>query len=101
MELFLKIIYSEPDACDNEGKTSLFYASEAGHLGLVKLLVSRNANVNARTHEGTTPLRATCLAGRREVCKYLLEMRADANYVDLEGRTTLGCLIHANTNVTF
>ena len=85
------------DACDNEGKTSVFYACQQGHLDMVRLLVSRGANLGARSHQGVCPLRAALLCGRLGVCEYLLGQagRVDINNVDTDGRSMLFSLVQA------
>ncbi|KAH9962806.1 ankyrin repeat-containing domain protein [Lactifluus volemus] len=46
------------------GKTPLHYASERGHLDVVRLLLGSGADVNARMDDGSTPLHVTpCRAG--------------------------------------
>jgi len=88
---------SEIDACDNEGKTSLFYACQKGNYELVKLLLNNNANINLKSHMGITPFRIACLDNKFKICEYLLQtQKIDINYLDLDGRTTLYCLICLN-----
>lgn len=55
-----------------EGAPPLWCAAAAGHLPLVKLLVSRGARVNSTTRTNSTPLRAACFDGHYDIVKYLV-----------------------------
>lgn len=51
--------------------TPLFYAAEADHEGVVKLLLSHRANVNAKDMFDQTPLQAAGVNGHQDVAKLL------------------------------
>lgn len=55
-----------------EDAPPLWCAAAAGHLGIVKMLVRRFANVNSTTRTNSTPLRAACFDGHYEIVKYLV-----------------------------
>lgn len=55
-----------------EGAPPLWCAAAAGHLDIVKLLVSHGAKVNSTTKTNSTPLRAACFDGHFEIVKYLV-----------------------------
>lgn len=55
-----------------EDAPPLWCAAAAGHLGIVKLLVRRGANVNSTTRTNSTPLRAACFDGHFDIVRYLI-----------------------------
>jgi ankyrin repeat protein len=48
---------SDINDVDNEGKNALYFACQEGHLGVVKLLIMRNASFDHQSHDGNTPFR--------------------------------------------
>lgn len=54
-----------------DGWTFLMRAANAGHLGIIKLLVESGANVNATTAHGVSPLMCALREGWQEVFDYL------------------------------
>ncbi len=63
-----------------EGKLSpIFFAAKSGNTELIKYLVSKGANVNARSNFHTTPLMHAVSSGKYEAVKLLLSLRADVN----------------------
>ena len=96
-EYILKIF---PAALETPGKVSLggkylrglsplCSAVFGGHLEVVKLLLSKGANINCKTAKYYTPLMLACLRGSLELVKYLVAHGADINYVDPVGYTVL------------
>lgn len=72
------------------GLTPLHLAAESGHKELVGLLVANyKATVDALTLEKKTALHLAAEKGRLEVCKHLLELRADICALDNKGQTPL------------
>ncbi|CAG0914333.1 unnamed protein product [Notodromas monacha] len=72
-----------------EGAPPLWCASAAGNLDIVKLLISRGANVNATTKTNSTPLRAACFDGHFSIVKYLIKQHADIEIANRHGHTCL------------
>ena len=62
-----------------KGATLLHYASHNGHIDLVKLLIKRGADVNAKDIKGYTPLFAASAGGHREVAEILLDNGANVH----------------------
>ncbi len=75
------------------GCTPLHHACESGDKDLVKLLISKGADVNARSAKGgglyVTPLHAAAFCQFRKICKILLKAGADVNAKDENGSTPL------------
>lgn len=72
-----------------EGAPPLWCASAAGHLKIVKYLVSKGANVNSTTKSNSTALRAACFDGHIEIVRYLVENCADIEIANRHGHTCL------------
>jgi ankyrin repeat protein len=68
----------------------LHEAVNAGHIAVVRWLLSKGADVNSRTQRGSlaTPLHAAAFAGNLRMVKLLVERGADLHAIDLEHRTT-------------
>lgn len=66
---FVSVIF---DGETIEGAPPLWCAAAAGHIDIVKLLVSHGAKVNSTTRTNSTPLRAACFDGHLEIVKYLV-----------------------------
>lgn len=72
-----------------EGAPPLWCASAAGHLKIVKYLVSKGANVNSTTKSNSTALRAACFDGHVEIVKFLVENNANIEIANRHGHTCL------------
>ncbi len=71
--LFLKAGI-DPDARNpKDGNTALIYASMNGNVKIVKLLLSYNADVNAKSNDGFTATAAAIFTGHPKVLKILQE----------------------------
>lgn len=69
--------------------TPLMEAASAGHVEIVKLLISHHADVNAQSSTGNTPLMYACAAGHLEVVKELLAAGANIEDHNENGHTPL------------
>ncbi|HTG94749.1 MAG TPA: ankyrin repeat domain-containing protein [Pyrinomonadaceae bacterium] len=69
----------QPDLFDEIGKTPLHYASENGHLDVMRLLLQAGADVNANDERwiGNTALREVADSCSFEVAKILVDAGAD------------------------
>ncbi|CAH0552652.1 unnamed protein product [Brassicogethes aeneus] len=72
-----------------EGAPPLWCAAAAGHLEIVKLLISHGAKVNTTTRTNSTPLRAACFDGHLDIVKYLVQHGADIEVANRHGHTCL------------
>jgi ankyrin repeat protein len=72
-----------------EGAPPLWCASAAGHIKIVKYLVSKGANVNSTTKSNSTALRAACFDGHLEIVKFLVENSANIEIANRHGHTCL------------
>ncbi|XP_046369650.2 uncharacterized protein LOC124144336 [Haliotis rufescens] len=72
------------------GSTPLHIASERGRLGIVKLLLSRDFDINEKgPRVAATPLHYACQGGHMDVVCYLLQNGAEINSPDWVLRTPL------------
>ncbi|XP_055381299.1 ankyrin repeat and KH domain-containing protein mask isoform X2 [Condylostylus longicornis] len=69
--------------------TPLMEAASAGHLDIIRLLLSHNADVNAQCTTGNTPLMFACAGGHVEVVKVLLSHGAHVEDQNENGHTPL------------
>ena len=71
------------------GRTALMRAVGNNHLNIVKILIEKGADVNARDHDGDTSLTIASSDGHVEVVKELLENGADVNARNSSGESSL------------
>ncbi|HTY23893.1 MAG TPA: ankyrin repeat domain-containing protein, partial [Desulfomonilaceae bacterium] len=64
-------------------------AAKSGDLALVKTLVEKGANVNAKGVNGRTPLMCATLEGHPKIVRLLINRGADINARDQNGETPL------------
>ena len=69
--------------------TALWCASAAGHIGIVKFLITHGAFVNHETIICSTPLRAACYGGFLNIVKYLVDNNADVTIANTWKNTCL------------
>lgn len=74
----------------SDAETPLIAAANGGHDTIVALLLSRGAEVNARTASGWTALMRACNAGEIGCAKLLLDAGADPGVRNDEGYTAFG-----------
>jgi hypothetical protein len=72
-----------------EGRRALYWACRRGSLALTQLLIEHNADVNARTHSGFTPLIPAAACASLECVSLLLDEKADVNATTTFGFTAL------------
>ena len=69
--------------------TAIMRASGRGHADIVKLLLEKGANVNAKSIHGYTALTAASRNGHADIVKLLIDSGADVNAKEIEGATAL------------
>ena len=75
---------------DKFGLTPLHIAAIEGHKAILKLLIAKGANVNAKDDEfGSTPLHSAVLNTHKEIVELLIAKGADVNAKDNNGVTPL------------
>ncbi|KAJ3005269.1 UNVERIFIED_CONTAM: Ankyrin repeat domain-containing protein 39 [Siphonaria sp. JEL0065] len=76
---------------DSSGYTPLHYASRAGYLECVEVLLEAGADLDARTRGlGTTALMRAVVARRLGIVEVLVAKGADVDLKDFEGRDAVG-----------
>ncbi|KAI3953450.1 hypothetical protein MKW92_006962 [Papaver armeniacum] len=68
-----------------KGRSPLHWAVDRGHLDMVELLLSKNADVNAQDNEGQTPLHYAAMCDREAIAEILVKQNADTTVKDNEG----------------
>jgi ankyrin repeat protein len=78
------------NAGDNDAMTPLLWASQEGHLEVVKTLLGvAGVDVNKANSDGATPLHFASYHGHLEVVKTLVAAKADVDKADNGGETPL------------
>jgi ankyrin repeat protein len=78
------------DSKDRSGRTPLLWAAITGHMGVVKLLLGQDVDVDLMDSEfGQTPLSWAAQNGHEAVIQLLLDKDADVESKDRSGRTPL------------
>ncbi|KAL2921787.1 Acyl-CoA-binding domain-containing protein 2 [Bienertia sinuspersici] len=70
---------------DSEGRTPLHWAVDRGHLPVIELLYSKNADMNAKDNEGQTPLHYAVVCDREDISEYLVKHDAAVDIKDNDG----------------
>lgn len=69
--------------------TPLMEAASAGHVDIIRLLISHNADANAQSSTGNTPLMYACAGGHVEAVRELLVSGANVEDHNENGHTPL------------
>ncbi|XP_035696699.1 ankyrin repeat domain-containing protein 49-like [Branchiostoma floridae] len=86
------LLDSEPKlltAADSDGYTLLHKAAYMGDMALLKELLERGADINAKTHDGWQALHSACRWNHVDVASLLLQAGADINATSSGGNTPL------------
>jgi len=92
--LLLNNIFPAPITQDTRGFTALHFASfvssaKKSRKEVVKLLIGKGADVNARTSKGATPLHFAVMHGDTELAQLLITNGAAVNAEDVHRRTPM------------
>lgn len=81
---------ADANAQDNTGRTPLHAAIASDAMGVFQILLrNRVTNLNARMHDGTTPLILAARLAVEGMVENLINSQADINAADNSGRTAL------------
>jgi BTB/POZ domain/Ankyrin repeats (3 copies) len=75
--------------CTKWGQDALMYASANGHIPVIEFLLSRGADMTARTNNGITALGVAALFDKVPACKFLISRGSDLMSKINDGRTAL------------
>ncbi|XP_045473422.1 putative ankyrin repeat protein RF_0381 [Harmonia axyridis] len=89
LQSLLNVDTIEINARDLQGWTPLHYAVREKNLRMIKLLIHRGADPNAKAEDGKTPLHIATCGGCRQVIVFLLEKGATVNVRSTSGSTPL------------
>jgi ankyrin repeat protein len=87
------------DYPSEEGITPLIAAASEGHTGILKLLITSQAEVNAKDKDGTTALMAASARGHLEAVKALIDAGAKINEQNEDGHSALMFAYNGKTQV--
>lgn len=74
---------------DDHGFSLLHWAAKEGHTGIVEMLISRGARINATNLGDDIPLHLAAAHGHRDIVNLLLRHKADSNFVNEHGNIPL------------
>jgi len=77
--------------------TALNLAARSGHVQVMKFLFERKADPNSRNDFAETPIMCAANRARGNICRMLLEQRADVNALDENGDNALDFLGMGNS----
>jgi ankyrin repeat protein len=81
---------SSPDQKDSKGQNYLLHiATKSGHFDIVKCLIEKGAEINAKDKEEKTTLHWASKEGHLEIVQCLIEKGADVNAKDTLNQTAL------------
>ena len=81
--------YNINEPLSNEKSSLIHFASQFGHIEIVKYLIKKGANINTKTLQGTTPLHRAVFFKRNEIAKHLIDQGAKINDQDSYKQTAL------------
>lgn len=70
---------------DVDGMTPLHWASDRGHIDVIRLLLASGADINAQDLCDNTPLHIAGMANQKEVVRLLIDSKADLTLENADG----------------
>ncbi|CAC5406432.1 unnamed protein product [Mytilus coruscus] len=89
VEVLLQCDAVDINLCDNNACSSLYWASQGGHIDIVKELLQHAADVNQCDNNGVSPLYTASEEGHVGVVNELLQHSAKTNHCDNDGTSPL------------
>ncbi|XP_037781719.1 integrin-linked protein kinase homolog pat-4-like [Penaeus monodon] len=74
---------------DDHGFSLLHWAAKEGHLGIVEMLITRGARINATNLGDDHPIHLAAAHGHRDIVSFLIRHKADVNFINEHGNTPL------------
>ncbi|CAG2207990.1 unnamed protein product [Mytilus edulis] len=79
----------DPNICDKDNKSPLFFASRWGHTQILKLLLAQNCDPNICNKDNESPLFVASQQGHTENVKLLLDYKCDPNICNKDNESAL------------
>jgi len=89
IEKIRELLLKDINEVDDDGYTSLMYASQYGYTELVKVLIAEGVKLNIKDNDGNTALMRAVKSGYIDVVKALIEAKAKINLKNNDGNTAL------------
>ncbi|KAK6811569.1 hypothetical protein RU639_012669 [Aspergillus parasiticus] len=83
----LLLEHVDPDATNDDGRTSLSIAAEHGHESVVQLLICHHADLQIKNDDGRSPVLWAACSGHDTIVKLFLEQGLDPDCSDTETLT--------------
>ena len=80
---------ADASIADNQSRTALHMASQAGNKDIIRLLCDNGVDVNGSDQQGKTPLILAAREGQNDMVAFLIENGADVNLVSNSQRSAL------------
>src|SRR3990167_9273172 len=88
-QLTLSLFKLLSKATYGNGNTALHVAVEEGNKSIVKFLIEKKANLEAKGKNGNTPLSLASFKGHESIVKFLIEKKANLEAKGKNGNTPL------------
>jgi hypothetical protein len=90
----VQVLLKKGAAINQPGWTPLHYAAAGGKDDIVRLLLDKGAEIDARSPNHTTPLMIAAYEGHYSTAKLLLDRGADVTLTNVSGLTTIDYAKH-------
>ena len=79
--------------------SALMFASINNRKGTVEMLINHKANINLRGRNGRTALHCAAQVGHQNICKILMQARADPAIKDTAAKSAIQMAMHKGHTV--